>query len=214
MGIEKGRSWGQVVEIRHDIPSFGGELELAEFLSSGSEVSTDGVSLVAGDFVELTGGPHNDPRTMRRYTCDLLEFKIHGEHLRHGLTIGTLEMTVRSSWNKICYVAVTNLGRTRNMTIAHRSHPNDGKFEILDTRDGLSLRDYLGLRHRLRRGGEFNHPAVRRSTSSAFTWADVPLRVRIDGGPMISCERIEVNMLADALVVYVGSIRRPDGLNS
>jgi hypothetical protein len=103
-------------------------------------------------------------------------------------------------------VYVSNLGQVADGSVSDRSHPNDGRFELLDAQNGLTIRDLLALRHRVKRGQPVAHDGVQRRSVSHAQWTASRMWVRVDGDRPFSCSSFEVFIRPDAVEVFVSSI--------
>lgn len=206
MPIEPGSPWGESVAKRDDLERFHDERSLGRFLSERATDDHVCVTLDQGRFVELTGGTHSDHSTMRRYGCDVLDYVTSGRRERHGSTIGSISIVVRASTFRFGHVRISNLGTSTDGPVADRSHPNDGRFEVLDAHEGLSIRDLLAFRHRSRRGLPISHREIHRRSVARGEWSGQRMWVSVDGARPFSCSRIIVTIRPDALKIYVSSI--------
>lgn len=203
MGIDKSTPWGEVVIFDDAIPSFDSEAALAAFLSTPSNDPISEVRLTAGDFVDMTGGRNSDPTRMRRYPCDILTFTLTGSRSRSGSTIGSIVVDHAEGWTRRKMYVASNLGRQSVYTFAQRSHPNDGRFEIVETKEALSVTARLELRHRWRLGEPIDHPSIHRRSATTLTLKGRRLRVSVDGRKMGLFESVEIGLRPDSLIVYV-----------
>lgn len=195
MPIDKSHPWGEVVSLTTDVPVFRSEAELSFVLSpSGpSEARMSG-----GDFVEVTGGTSANDREVRRYVSDVLE--VRADDLSWW-TVGTVEARSRR-WRMLGgFVVASNLGQRAGERYSTRTHPNDGKFEVVDALDGLSTRERLTLIRRLATGGDISHPRVRQRQIDTYH-APRPLHLFVDGHYR-GRHSVTITLHPDALVVYV-----------
>ena len=206
MPIEPGGHWGETVAHREDLVPFHDEVDLGQFLSSSATERQVTVALTAGRFVDVTGGPHRDVTTMRRYRSDVLDYHACGRHARHGSTIGSISILTRSSSGKLGQIYVSNLGQFDGGVVSDRSHPNDGRFEVLDAHEGLAIRDLLTFRRRVRHGLAIDHQRIRRRSVDRAEWTDLRMWVSVDGARPFSCTKIAVSIRPDAAEIFVVSI--------
>ena len=98
--------------------------------------------------------------------------------------------------------AVMNAQFLGRCDMAPRSHPNDGRLDLLIT-EGLSLGDRLKARRRLPMGTHVPHPAIQEHRVAVWTMAGDPIEVWLDGTSMGRVRSIEVGIEPDALTVVV-----------
>lgn len=78
-----------------------------------------------------------------------------------------------------------------------RSHPNDGRLDIIDGR--LGIRQSIAVRRRLATGSHLPHPALVTSSVRSGSFAfDRPMGILVDGIRVGSARTIEVRLLPDA----------------
>lgn len=206
MPIEPGSPWGQTVSRRDDLIRVKDETELSRFLSRDGQSGSETVVLEHGLFVDLTGGPHTDDTTMRRYSCDVLDYQTEGRRSRVGSTIGSICLTMQTSLLRWGQVYVSNLGELDRGSVSNRSHPNDGRFEVLDGHQGLSLRDVMTFRYRVRRKMSVEHRLIKRGSHTHVEWESRRIWVKVDGGRPFLCKRIAISIRPDAVLIFVPAI--------
>lgn len=206
MPIEPGSPWGVTVDKRDDLVRFHDERSLGRYLSERAADEHLHVILDRGRFVDLTGGPHSDSSTMRRYSCDVLDYDATGRKGRHGSTIGSISIFVQVSTFRFGHVRISNVATNNGGPVSDPSHPNDGRFDVLDAHDGLSIRDLLIFRFRHQRGLPIRHPAIQRRSVTRGEWTGRRMWASVDGARPFACSRIIVTIRPDALEIYVSSI--------
>ena len=99
-------------------------------------------------------------------------------------------------------VAVMNAQFLGNWDVAPRSHPADGRLEVLDAQ--LSLSERMQARRRLPTGTHLPHPAI--ATRSVRAWQtdlDPGTEVWLDGVALGRARHLSVRVEPDSLVVVV-----------
>ena len=87
--------------------------------------------------------------------------------------------------------------------MAPRSHPNDGRLDVLET-EGLAVGQRWKARRRLATGTHVPHPAILERRVATQTWEFVrPIEVRLDGTRVGRARTIELTVEPDALTVVV-----------
>jgi hypothetical protein len=111
-------------------------------------------------------------------------------------------LVARRSWWRGRIVAVMNAEFVGHADVAPRSHPADGRFDIVDA--DLGPADRWKAWRRLRHGGHVPHPRITERRMAAWqTTFDPPLRVWLDGEPMGEARQLSVRVEPDALLVVV-----------
>jgi hypothetical protein len=200
MAIRKGQDWGYRGSLAPDAPIVGSDRALAEHYDTvgGGQVGVLG----NGDLARTIGarGSEAELRSGTARTClpvDVGVVEIDGRSrafaahvvIRRPLFMGPVLIVANAAF----------LGR---WNVSPRSHPNDGRLELLDAR--LSLGDALKARRRLPSGTHVPHPDITvRSIRSAEL--DVPSRSRVyvDGVDCGRAEQVSVSVRADAIVVVI-----------
>jgi hypothetical protein len=111
-------------------------------------------------------------------------------------------VVARRSWWRGRLVAVMNAQFLGAWDVAPRSHPNDGRLDVLDVAPELSVRDRWRARRRLPAGAHVPHPAIQvRSVTTWGTTFDPALDVWLDGEPVGRVRHLEVRVVPDALLL-------------
>ena len=101
-------------------------------------------------------------------------------------------------------VAVMNAQFLGTWDVAPRSHPNDGRLDVVDVAPSLSGTDRWRARRRLPSGTHVPHPAITvRQTSTWTTTFDEPTPVWLDGERVGEVVELSVRVEPDALVLVV-----------
>ena len=195
MPIDNSTPWGELSSPPPSLPIFNNEHDLSSVLSN---LGPTKLQLREGDFVALTGGRHEGVGKKRKYRCDVLEVR--------GLepprwTIGTIELRRRKQRILGGFCIVTNLGTREGDRYSVRSHPNDGKFELIEALDGLTWRERMTLSRRFARGGDLAHPLVKQRQEISYEPRE-SLHVFVDG---VYCgrHRVEIAIHPDFLEIYI-----------
>ena len=88
--------------------------------------------------------------------------------------------------------------------VAPRSHPNDGKTDILRVAATMPLRVRIAARRRARTGTHLPHPQLSLSQTAATTLTfDRPLVVWVDGRRWGTARELQLTVEPDAYTGYV-----------
>jgi diacylglycerol kinase family enzyme len=111
-------------------------------------------------------------------------------------------LVARRSWWHGRVVAAMNAEFVGAWDLAPRSHPNDGRLDVLDA--DLGLRDRWKAWRRLPTGAHVPHPAIRVERSKAVQLDLVPpLDVWLDGVSLGTAHHLSIRVEPDALTVVV-----------
>ncbi len=205
MTIRKGEPWGTPGGLPDGGLVVGSDAELARVVagcrSSGRPVPPIGVT--GGDLCRTVGGRGDETRVRSaegmRLPVDVGVAVIDGvEH------VFVAHLVARRSWWRGRVVAVMNAQFLGRWDVAPRSHPNDGRLDVLDVDPAMALGQRWQARTRLASGSHVPHPAItERRVAGWETRFDPPLRVWLDGRPAGRCRSLAVRCEPDALVVVV-----------
>ncbi len=111
-------------------------------------------------------------------------------------------LVARRSWWRGRIVAVMNAQWHGSFDVAPRSHPNDGRVDVLDAH--MPIGERLKARRRLRTGTHVPHPAIEEHRVVAWaTTFNPPLSVWLDGERCGPVRDLAVRVEPDALSVVV-----------
>jgi hypothetical protein len=106
------------------------------------------------------------------------------------------------SWWKGRLLAAMNAQFRGDWNVAPRSHPNDGRLDVLDATHGLG--DRFKARSRLRHGSHVPHPRIRERRVDAVQFdLERPVAVWLDGELVGRARRLSIRVEPDALTCYV-----------
>jgi hypothetical protein len=158
----------------------------------------------AGDGPAGAGGPDdagNGPAgNVVRMPVDLGSVLVDGR--QHWFVA---HLVARRSWWRGRIVAAMNAEFVGDWDVAPRSHPNDGRLDVLDVAASMPLADRVRARGRLAQGTHVPHPAIRQSRVPAVQVdLDGPTPVWLDGERVASAARhLSVRIEPDALTCVV-----------
>jgi diacylglycerol kinase family enzyme len=99
-------------------------------------------------------------------------------------------------------IAVMNAQFLGSWDVAPRSHPNDGRLDVVEVAPSLSVTDRWRARRRLPSGTHVPHPSITvRQTTTWTTTFDAPTPVWLDGERVGEAVEISVREEPDALVL-------------
>ena len=158
------------------------------------------VGLGGGDMARTLGGgtPGRFPGLVVTAPIDLLRVEADGR-----TTWAVAHVVARRSWWRGEVWLAMNAQFLGNYDIAPRSHPNDGKVDVVHVQPQMSIRARRQARERARTGTHLPHPQLEATQSvvAAATFQQ-PLVVWVDGVRWGTATDISVTCEPDALTVY------------
>jgi hypothetical protein len=201
--IERGKDYGEPAVLPADgivVADDSHAMRVAETnRRAGKPIPTLG--LLGGDLGRTLGAPGDAARLSdgrgTRFPVDLGSVLLDGR--QHWFVAHVI---ARRSWWRGRVVAVMNAEWLGRLDVAPRSHPNDGRLDVLDT--SLPLRQRWLAYRRLRTGTHVPHPAIDEHRVTAWnTEFDPSLDVWVDGVNMGRVRSLAVRIEPDALTVVV-----------
>ncbi len=203
MTIRKGEPWGEAVD---EAPA-GLELAPNDRRASRSielrleaDLPLVPIGVAGGDMARTMGGStpgrFDGPHT--RGTVDLLRVTADGR-----VHWALAHVVARRSWWRGEVVLAMNAQFLGPHDVAPRSHPNDGRVDVLRVDRAMSVRTRWQARSRTRTGTHLPHPQlVMQSTGEWHATFDPPLHLYVDGVRVGDVRDLRVEVVPDALVVH------------
>ncbi len=170
MVIRRGEPWGEAVPSPPDLHLAGSDAEasawVALHLQRGEPVPSFGVA--AGDLARTMGGgtPERFPGTVTQAPVDVLRVDAGG-----GTTWAVAHVVARGrAWRGEARWAM-NAQYIGSLDLAPRSHPNDGRMDVLVMSAQMPWRARLVARRRARTGTHLPHPDLATTQTATATWA-------------------------------------------
>jgi hypothetical protein len=201
--VRRGESWGRSQALPVDGIMIHSDAEARAIVEAcrRQREPIPALGLLGGDLCRTVGGRGDEAR-------------LHSDQARHlptdlgaVLVDGVLHwfvahLVARRGWWFGRIVAVMNAQFIGRWDVAPRSHPNDGRLDILDVQ--LPLADRLKARQRLRHGTHVPHPAIReRQVDAAQIEFENPMTIWLDGEKIGTARRLAVRVEPDALTCVV-----------
>ncbi len=203
MTIRKGEPWGEPAEVPSeglqtapDDRSASRQVELR--MEAGLPLVP--IGLQGGDIAHTMGGgsPNRFDGTHVRATVDLL--RVTADGAAHW---ALAHVVARRSWWRGEVVMAMNAQFLGGFDVAPRSHPNDGRVDVLHIQPAMTLRTRLQARRRARSGTHLPHPQIDvTSTGEWHATFDPPLRVFVDGARLNAVHELRIEVVPDALIVH------------
>jgi hypothetical protein len=210
MTIAKGQPWGEVVPRDPHQTVVSSDAALHRWVNehlvpSPPSAGTDGsliderVTVAGGDLARTCGGGHPQRDTVSRVPLDLVLVRtdeVSCWMVSHALA--------RRSWWRGEVVLAMNAQFLGASDVAPRSHPNDGRVDVLRVDPAMGVRTRLQARRRSRLGTHVPHPRIAVSqTRSLHLDLVTPLRVSIDGLAYGTTRTVELTVVADAYIADI-----------
>jgi len=203
--VRKGEAWGAVGARPEGAVTVRSDAEARRVVEAARRAKEPVPPLVlfGGDLCRTMGGRGDESRLAR------------GEGLVAPVDLGSVlldgrqhwfvaHLVARRSWWSGRVVAAMNAEFLGPWDVAPRSHPNDGRLDVLDVRASMSWRDRLAARSRLPTGAHLPHPDVEtRRAPAVQVEFDRPTPVWLDGERVGEARRLSVRLEPDALVCAV-----------
>jgi hypothetical protein len=205
MTIRAGEPWGDVGPVPEHLERIDSDEALRALAtrcrSEGRAVVP--VGLVGGDLMRSVGGTGDISRfessEVARLPVDIVRVDADG---RVGYFVAHL--VARRSWWRGGVTAVMNAQFIGRWDVAPRSHPNDGRADLVQVGSSMSVRDRLRALRRLPLGNHVPHPSItiRSVRSETLSW-DRPMPIWLDGQRWGSARSVTVTVEPDALTVCI-----------
>jgi diacylglycerol kinase family enzyme len=179
---------------------FGDDREAGRWLRSLQGLPTEPIGLRAGDLSRTMGGgaPARFEGVVTRAPVDLLRVRIDGtEHV----ALSHVVLRDRWWWGRV--VLVMNAQFIGRHDVVPRSHPNDGRADVLEALPSMPPRARVQAWRRSVTGTHLPHPSLR--VSHVQHWEqrfDRPVTCWLDGVRIGRVVDVSVEVVPDGLVVY------------
>ena len=198
MVIAKGEEWGErvrksdVVYTRndHDVLTLSASPikgDIARTVGNGKQKRLDAEKLKTG------GAWHQLP-------FDVIRADVNGASLQAAAHIRVGHFL----WGE-CHL-LCNVAMFRGRRVFQKSHPNDGKIEVLTIDREMKLRQRLLAIMRVRKGSHLPHPQLKIwQTTAEVMHFQRPLPIFIDGEKVGMSDTLRISVIADAINIYIPS---------
>ena len=198
MVIAKGEEWGErvrksdVVYTRndHDVLTLSASPikgDIARTVGNGKQKRLDAEKLKTG------GAWHQLP-------FDVIRADVNGASLQAAAHIRVGHFL----WGE-CHL-LCNVAIFRGRRVFQKSHPNDGKIEVLTIERDMKLRQRLLAIMRVRKGSHLPHPHLKIwQTTAEVIHFQRPLPIFIDGVKVATSDTLRISVIPDAINIYIPS---------
>jgi hypothetical protein len=203
--VERGAAWGTSGPLPDDGVVVRSDAEARAVVEPGrrADAPLPALGLLGGDLCRTVGGSGDLDRLhgpdAARLPADLGSVLLDGR--QHWFVA---HLVARRTWWRGRLVAVMNAEYLGDWDVAPRSHPGDGRFDVVDVAPNFGVRARLQARRRLPHGGHLPHPGIRVERVAAWqTTFDAPLRVWLDGTLVGEARQLSVRVEPDAVLLVV-----------
>ncbi|MEX1107179.1 MAG: hypothetical protein WEB78_13350 [Ilumatobacteraceae bacterium] len=204
MTIRKGDEWGTVGALPADAVVVPDDAALHELVNASRRDGTDipPVVLHGGDLHRALGGTPPGDRLGGRVA--LLPIDVVRVDADGRTAWFAAHLLARGSWWRGRVVGAMNAQHRGTWDVAPRSHPNDGRVDIVDVAASMTPRDRWRASRRIDQGTHVPHPSisVRQATETTISF-DAPLQLWLDGVPWGSAATITLTVEPDAFLACV-----------
>lgn len=202
MTIRRGQTWGEPGRLAPGAPVASSDAELAtmvaEAVLAGRPIE---VGLLGGDLCRTVSGPGDRARLStdqaQRLPVDIGFVRIDGGDERAFAA----HVIVGRLWHGRV-VAAMNAQFHGRYDVAPRSHPNDGRVDVLD--GDLSLADRVKAWRRLPTGLHVPHPAIAERRVNELTLSfERGVPVHVDGFGVGLARTVHLRVVPDAVTIVI-----------
>jgi hypothetical protein len=202
MTIRKGEPWGEPAVRPTDIRVVATDRDARDWVIwhriRGQPIRDLGI--VGGDLARTCGGGTGEHPTATRVTVDAIRVLIDDAEP----TWGVAHVIARRQWLHDDVAMVMNAQFYGAYDIAPRSHPNDGKLDVLRVARTMGWRERLQARQRARTGTHLPHRDLSlQSVTEVDLHFDRSMVVWIDGVRCGTASRLRVSVEPDAFTAYI-----------
>lgn len=206
MTIEKGRAWGRNVPRPEVIVIAGSDAEVVDQLTvAAHQADAPAVVVGGGDLARTLGVVGIDGRsTVNELSIDLVTVRVDDDRERRACAHVVVRAPWwRGGWFRGQTILVMNAEFIGDWDVAPRGHPSDGRVEVFEVDGSFRLRQRLAARRRVRTGTHVPHPSITTRSVRSASWSfDSYMVVIADGVSMGSATQLDVEVVADAAIVY------------
>jgi len=202
MTVRKGEPWGSPAVCPDDVRVVSTDRDIAEWIvwhrTRDQQIRDLGVA--GGDLARTCGGAGGKRPSAARVTVDAMRIALDDNEP----TWGAAHVVARREWLRGELAMVMNAQFYGGYDVAPRSHPNDGKVDVLRVAAEMGWRERLQARQRARTGSHLPHRHLTmQSVPQCELSFEHPVVVWVDGVRKGTARRVQVNVEPDAYAIYV-----------
>ena len=203
MTIRKGEAWGEPGSLPADgvVVRSDGQARAVVTAARRAGAPVPALGLLGGDLCRTLGGTGDEGR-LRSGGAMTLPVDLGAALVDGRLHWFVAHLVARRSWWRGRVVAAMNAQFLGSWDVAPKSHPNDGRLDVLD--GDLPLGQRWQARTRLRSGTHVPHPGIDERRVSAVQIELAPAStVYLDGEPIGAARNLSLRIEPDALTCVV-----------
>ena len=203
MTIRRGEAWGEQVQSPAQLRVVPTDRDAREWVLAHRERDRPlkPVGLGGGDLARTLGGGGGGgrfPGLVMTAPIDLLRVQCAGR-----TTWAVAHVIARRSWWRGEVLFAMNAQFYGAYDVAQRSHPNDGKVDVVYVGDRMSTRARDQARDRARTGTHLPHPQLVVARSPEYMASfERPLVIWVDGVRWATADSLTVTCEPDAMIAY------------
>jgi hypothetical protein len=201
MTIRKGEPWGEPAVCPPDVAVMANDRQLRGHLVAARtrELPASAIGVAGGDLARTCGGGLGRRPCAARVTVDAMRLTLDGVP-----TWGVAHVIAHRGWWRGDVTMIMNAEYFGVYDVVPRSHPNDGKLEVLQVDPAMPVRQRWQARKRARTGTHLphRHLSVRSITDFDLNFRQ-PMIVWVDGVRYGAVRDLSVSVEPDALTIYV-----------
>lgn len=201
MPIRVGEDWGSAVtSAPTDTVVAESDADIAKFLAQGR-----GVIVRGGTLHSSLGAPRGND-VSRALPVDLLEIRARDSGRRLGIASSSVLVRPRGRIGFLRHriLLASNCGEFGGLSACPRAHPNDGRLDVIEVAETMSLRQRRQAWRKAITGSHLPHPALK-------VWAAELVEVSVesheqvvvDGVPITASGSINISVLPDAGTIFI-----------
>jgi hypothetical protein len=202
MTIRRGEPWGEPAVCPTDLRVVATDRDLREWVvwHRTRDQPIRALGVAGGDLARTCGGGATAHPTAAKVTVDAMRVTLDDS----DATWGVAHVVARRWWLRGEVVMAMNAQFLGRYDVAPRSHPNDGKLDIVRVDPMMGPRQRLQARQRALTGTHVPHRQIsaRSAPSVDFDFAE-PMVIWIDGVRSGTARHLSVIVEPDAFVAYV-----------
>lgn len=205
MPVRKGEEWGRAEPLPAGGVVVRSDAEARAVVTEARRANraVPPLGLLGGDLCRTLGG-RGDGGRLRSPEARTLPIDLGAVLLDGRMHWFVAHLVARRGWWRGRVVAAMNAQFHGAWDVAPRSHPGDGRLDVLDVAADMSLGQRWQARGRLPSGTHVPHPAiVERRTAAIQVELERPTPIRLDGELVTEARRLSIRVEPDALTVVI-----------
>lgn len=208
MTIQKGQDWGRYVARPNNLHLIADDREAGNYLNqhlSGASTPLE-IAILESEMARTLGvsGANIKKNEMLRTEFDVVEatFELDDSKVsERRYFLG--HAFIRSKWFRGETVGVLNSSFVGRRDWAPRSHPNDGKFDVVELDESMGIRQRLTAYRLMKSGSHLPHPKIRHRQMVQYSaGCGESSTLYIEGIRIGIVKSCIFNVLPDAVVLY------------